>query len=157
MSKFNITVLEKHFTIDKSLPGPDHTISLNPDELKEHISAINAIHESFSKGINTRSDKDSRDNMRRGVYYNNDLGKGSHLTLEDLYFTRPYNSVSPMQVKEYIGKKLTRMFQAFSILLLRFLIKLLVIVQARINSSRLPAKILLPFRSHSILSFYYLV
>lgn len=108
LSRFDIKVIEKHFTIDKGLPGPDHSISLDPSDLKYHLNKINEISKSLNSNLSLRSDFDSRVKMRRGGYFKKDLPLGHKLTLEDLLLVRPCNEMDISQAGNIIGKKLLK-------------------------------------------------
>jgi N,N'-diacetyllegionaminate synthase len=101
-------VIEKHFTIDRSLDGPDHKSSLEPNELKEMVSAIRNIEKTLGSSIKepSTSEKKNIKLARRSLYYSKNLKKGSTLKLTDIITLRPANGVSPMDVDNYIGKVL---------------------------------------------------
>jgi N,N'-diacetyllegionaminate synthase len=112
-------VIEKHFTLDKSLPGPDHIASLEPIELKNMINAIRNI-ELAMKGSGIKEPSNSELNnisiVRKSLHFRNDLLIGHVINANDLIALRPGFGVSPMQIEMYIGKKLNQNVNAFSMI-----------------------------------------
>ena len=98
------TVIEKHFTTDKNLDGPDHKISLDPAELKALTEGAKVVAAAMSpmKSANKRPDIGNRSTMRRGVYAAKDMKKGDKITLEKLKFVRP--EITPMEKLDSILK-----------------------------------------------------
>lgn len=102
-------VIEKHFTLDKSMNGPDHRASLEPDELKDMVQAIRNIELAISgSGVKTPSDSEKKnlDVVRKSIYIKNNLLAGQSISKEDLIMLRPGNGISPMEIDQVIGKKL---------------------------------------------------
>ena len=102
-------VIEKHFTLDRSLPGPDHKASLEPMELKEMVFAIRNIELAISgSGIKepSESEKKNIEIVRKSLHFSSDLLSGHILTENDLVAMRPGNGISPMKISEYLGKQL---------------------------------------------------
>lgn len=103
------SVIEKHFTLDRNLPGPDHKASLEPDELKSMIDAIRNIELAISgSGLKTPSPSEIKNvNIaRKSLHYSKALHKGDVIKKDDLIAKRPGNGVSPMNIDFYIGKTL---------------------------------------------------
>ena len=103
------TVIEKHFTLDRNLPGPDHLASLEPKELKAMVQAIRNIEKALSgSGIKSPSNSESKNIIvaRKSLILNKDLVAGTQITKDDLEIKRPGNGISPMKIKEVIGKEL---------------------------------------------------
>ena len=103
------TVIEKHFTLDRNLPGPDHLASLEPKELKAMVQAIRNIEKAISgNGIKSPSNSESKNIIvaRKSLILNKDLVAGTLITKDDLEIKRPGNGISPMKIKEVIGKEL---------------------------------------------------
>ena len=102
------TVIEKHFTIDKSMEGPDHSSSLDPNELKMMIKGIRNIEISLqghsSKTV-TKSEMVNKIHVRKSICYNENLKKGEILTEDKVIMLRPGDGISPMKVTSFIGKK----------------------------------------------------
>ena len=101
------TVIEKHFTIDKKLPGPDHKASLEPIELKAMVSSISHIEHALGDGIKKVSDSE-RANIsvaRKSIVAATPIRKGDLLTEENLTVKRPGTGLSPMVWEQVIGTR----------------------------------------------------
>ena len=108
------TVIEKHFTLDKTLPGPDHKASLEPDELKAMVSAIRNIEKAIGgSGLKevSKSEEKNKPIARKSIVATTDIKKGDIFTPENLTVKRPGSGISPMQWDEVIGKEAKRDFQ----------------------------------------------
>ena len=107
------TVIEKHFTLDRNMEGPDHKASLEPDELKAMVSAIRNIEKAVG-GDGTKHISDSeRKNIaiaRKSIVAAKDIKKDELLTEENLTVKRPGTGISPMRWEEAIGTKAIRDF-----------------------------------------------
>ena len=102
-------VIEKHFTLDRNLPGPDHSASLEPNELKAMVQGIRNIEKALNgNGIKSPSPSESKNKIvaRKSILLNKDLVAGTIITKEDLAIKRPGNGISPMKINEVIGKEL---------------------------------------------------
>ena len=102
-------VIEKHFTLDKTLPGPDHVASLEPDELKAMVKAIRNIELAMSgngEKIASESEYKNIDIARKSLHIKRDLLKGHTIIDEDLIPLRPGDGISPMEWENVIGKTL---------------------------------------------------
>jgi len=101
------TVIEKHFTLDKNLPGPDHKASLEPDELKALVKAIRNIEKALGSGIKKPSKSEIKNIpiARKSIVAKRDIKKGEILTEENITTKRPATGISPMMWKQVIGKK----------------------------------------------------
>ena len=108
------TVIEKHFTLDKSLPGPDHKASLEPDELKAMVSAIRNIEKAIGgsgyKEVSLSEEK-NKPIARRSIVAAKNIVQGETFTAENLIVKRPGTGISPMLWNEVIGKTAKRDFQ----------------------------------------------
>ncbi|MCF6359293.1 MAG: N-acetylneuraminate synthase [Cyclobacteriaceae bacterium] len=114
------SVIEKHFTLDRSLPGPDHQASLEPDELKKMVESIRNIEAAISgSGIKEPSNSENKniEIVRKSIYLKMDLKKGEELTEKNLIVLRPSNGISPMFWKSIVGKKSVKDLSAFHKLL----------------------------------------
>lgn len=100
------TVIEKHFTLDRNMEGPDHQASLEPYELKAMVSAIRNIELALGSEIKkpSESEEKNRTIARKSIHLKVDKKKGDVLTEEDFDMLRPGNGISPMRMKELIGK-----------------------------------------------------
>jgi N-acetylneuraminate synthase len=101
-------MIEKHFTLSRELPGPDHKASLEPSELTEMVKSIRLIEKAFGDGIKqpTASEVKNIKAARRSIHLKHSLPKGHILTEDDLIMKRPGEGISPMRFKEVIGKTL---------------------------------------------------
>jgi len=102
-------VIEKHFTLNRNLPGPDHAASLEPEELKSMVNAIRNIEKAISgSGIKeaSNSEKKNLEVVRKSLHYSTDLNKGDVIQNNHLAILRPGTGISPMLYEEIIGKKL---------------------------------------------------
>lgn len=107
------TVIEKHFTLDKDMEGPDHKASLEPDELKAMVSAIRNIENALGSGHKTISESERKniEIARKSIVAARPIGAGELLTEENLTVKRPGNGISPMRWNEVVG---TRAVQSFN-------------------------------------------
>lgn len=108
------SIIEKHFTLDKSLPGPDHRASLDPAELKAMVCAIRNIEQAIGNGEKHVSDSE-RPNIeiaRKSIIAARDIQAGELLTEENLTVKRPGNGISPIRWDEVIGTRAIRDFKA---------------------------------------------
>lgn len=106
-------IIEKHFTLDRALPGPDHKASLEPNELKAMVTSIRNIEQALGSGIKTVSVSE-RKNMaiaRKSIVAAKTIKAGEIYTEENLTVKRPGNGVSPMMWDSVLGQKAKRDFQ----------------------------------------------
>jgi N,N'-diacetyllegionaminate synthase len=101
-------VIEKHFTLDKNLPGPDHSSSLEPNEFRELIVGIRNIEKAIGTGVKVPSSREAQNTfgMRRSLVAKNDLEAGTILEEKHLAYKRPANGIPPKEIHRIIGKKL---------------------------------------------------
>ncbi|MDH6458378.1 N,N'-diacetyllegionaminate synthase [Fusobacterium sp. PH5-7] len=106
-------IIEKHFTLDKNMEGPDHKASLEPGELKKMVTGIRNIEEALGKKQKevTESEKKNKDIARKSIVAKKNIKKGEIFTEENLTVKRPGNGISPMQWDEVIGKISIRNFE----------------------------------------------
>ena len=108
------TVIEKHFTLDKTLPGPDHKASLEPEELKAMVKAIRNIEKAVGgSGIKEVSASEAKNKpiARKSIVASKFIRKGDLLTEENITVKRPGIGISPMQWDEVIGKTAKKDFE----------------------------------------------
>jgi len=108
------TVIEKHFTLDRTMEGPDHKASLEPKELKEMITAIRNVEKALGDGIKKPSKSELKNItvVRKHIIAKRDIRKGELFSKENLTVKRTgKEGVSPMRWYELIGKKSPREFQ----------------------------------------------
>ena len=106
-------IIEKHFTLDRALPGPDHKASLEPNELKAMVTSIRNIGQALGSGIKTISVSE-RKNMaiaRKSIVAAKTIKAGEIYTEENLTVKRPGNGISPMMWDSVLGLKAKRNFQ----------------------------------------------
>jgi N-acetylneuraminate synthase len=103
-------VIEKHFTLDRGLPGPDHKMSLLPSELVEMVRCIRRVELALGNGIKTpsASERNTAVAARRSIHYKSDLVAGRILSEDDICFLRPGDGISPADTDSYLGKRLFR-------------------------------------------------
>ena len=106
------TIIEKHFTLDKNLPGPDHKASLEPQELKALVSGIRNIELALGDGIKrpSQSEKQNIPIARKSIVAKRNISRGEILTEENCTTKRPGNGISPMRWDEVMGKQAIRDF-----------------------------------------------
>ena len=106
-------VIEKHFTLDKKMEGPDHKASLDPDELKSMINSIRNIEKAMGNGIKkpSKSELKNKPIVRKSLIAIKDIKKGDIFAEENIGIKRPGNGISPMRWDEVIGKFANRDFK----------------------------------------------
>jgi N-acetylneuraminate synthase len=111
-------VIEKHFTMDKSLPGPDHRASLDPDELKTMVATIRQVEEALgqSKKSPTPSEIENRDIVRKSLVAIKDIQSGEIFSENNIDIKRPGTGISPLKYWDWIGKKAEKDFKAEELL-----------------------------------------
>ncbi len=99
------TVIEKHFTLDRSMDGPDHAASLEPNELKQMVSAIRNIEKAIGDGIKKPSKSEAKNiNVaRRSIVASKNIKAGEKFTEDNLAVKRPGTGISPFQWDELLG------------------------------------------------------
>ena len=107
------TVIEKHFTLDKNMEGPDHKASLEPDELKRMVEAIRNIEKAFGNGEKKPSPSERKNIViaRKSIVAKRDIKKGEVLTEENLSIKRPGDGINPMLWYEVIGTNAVKNFK----------------------------------------------
>jgi len=103
-------VIEKHFTLDKNMEGPDHKASLEPAELKKMVAAVRNIEFAMGDGIKQPSASETKNIpiARKSLVTTHKLEQGHVITKGDITAKRPGNGISPMRINEIIGKRLVR-------------------------------------------------
>ena len=108
------TVIEKHFTLDRTMEGPDHAASLEPDELKQMVASIRNIEEAMGDGLKMPS-KSERDNIRvvrKSIVASRNILAGEKFTEENIAVKRPGTGISPFRWDELLGLEANKDFQA---------------------------------------------
>ena len=103
-------IIEKHFTLDRTMSGPDHAASLEPDELQAMVAAIRNIEKAMGDGVKTPSLSEIKNIpiARKSIMAKKSINKGERFTENNLTVKRPGTGISPMEwdaVKEKISKK----------------------------------------------------
>ncbi len=101
-------IIEKHLTLDRGLPGPDHAASLEPEEFAEMVTAIRAVGTALGDGVKAPrgSELDTRRVARRGLKAARDMGAGTVLRLEDIAVLRPETGIAPHLIDDLPGRTL---------------------------------------------------
>jgi N,N'-diacetyllegionaminate synthase len=108
------SVIEKHFTLDKNMEGPDHKASLNPGELKDMVTAIRNIEKAISgTGIKVPSQSEEKNKaiVRKSIVCLKSIKKGEVFTIDNVTVKRPGNGINPMKWNDVIGKNAKRDFE----------------------------------------------
>ncbi len=107
------TVIEKHFTLDKNMEGPDHKASLEPNELKAMVTAIRNIEIALGNGIKkpTPSELKNKSVVRKSIVAARYIRKGEVFSEENITVKRPGNGISPMRWNEMIGKRASKNYK----------------------------------------------
>jgi len=100
-------VIEKHLTLDKNLPGPDHKASLEPDELKAMVKAIRDAEKALGNGIKrpTQSEEKIKAVVRKSIVARIDIPKGTKISKKMLTIKRPGTGLAPKYMDKIIGKR----------------------------------------------------
>lgn len=106
------TVIEKHFTLDRNLPGPDHKASLEPHELKAMVDGIRNIERALGDGIKRPSSSELKNKpiARKSIVASRNIKVGELFSTENLGTKRPGTGISPMRWDEVIGRPAPRDF-----------------------------------------------
>jgi N,N'-diacetyllegionaminate synthase len=100
-------VIEKHFTLDRNMTGPDHKASLEPDELMRMVAGIRSIEKALGDGnkVITQNEIQNRDVARKSIVASRDIQAGEVFSEDNLTAKRPGTGISPMEWYEVIGTK----------------------------------------------------
>ena len=105
---YGVKVIEKHFTLDKSMPGPDHRISVDPDELKQMVKAVKEVRVAIGK--NTKEPVPSelvmRENIRRKMVASKSLTKGTTISEDMVEYKSSSNGMEPKYLDVFVGRVL---------------------------------------------------
>lgn len=106
-------VIEKHFTLNRNMEGPDHKASLEPDELRDMVKAIRNVEVAMGNGqkIPTPSEEENKIIARKSIVAKCYIRKGETFTEQNITIKRPGNGISPMKWFEVLGKQAKRDFQ----------------------------------------------
>ena len=107
------TIIEKHFTLDKTMDGPDHKSSISPEELKEMVSSIRKIEKALGSSIKkpSKSEKPNITMARKSIVASKSIKKGELFTEKNITIKRPGTGISPMKWDSILGKVAERDYQ----------------------------------------------
>lgn len=110
--------IEKHFTLDKNLPGPDHWFSMDGKELKGLVSSVRSAEQMIGQSAigPTPSEAESRSQFRLSCVANKSLASGAILQDADIVFSRPGTGIPPVDAKYILGRKLNQTVAAGAVL-----------------------------------------
>jgi N-acetylneuraminate synthase/N,N'-diacetyllegionaminate synthase len=109
------SVIEKHFTLNKNLPGPDHKASLEPNELSDFIQFIRNAEKIISgSGVKEPSRSEAKNKVvaRKSIHLRNSINEGQFIAFNDLEMKRPGDGISPMDYELVLSKKVKRNINA---------------------------------------------
>jgi N,N'-diacetyllegionaminate synthase len=108
------SILEKHFTLDKNSPGPDHFLSLDPEELRRLVQSIRSVEKALGDGIKApvESEKHIKKIARKSIVAATNIKKGEPFSEHNLTVKRPGNGMSPARWNDVLGKRAERNFKA---------------------------------------------
>lgn len=111
-------VIEKHFTLSRDMPGPDHKASLEPDELTYLVTSIRNVCRALGNGEKVPNDSELpvRDIVRKSITVKADVKKGQAITQADLIMLRPGSGIPPYEVDKVIGRQTSCALPAGTIL-----------------------------------------
>lgn len=110
-------VIEKHFTLDRKMDGPDHAASLEPNEFQQMVSSIRIVEKALSgtgKKTPSFSEQKNIEVSRKSLYLAREMKSGDEIGKGDLLVLRPGDGISPMRIDEVISKKLNRSLNKYS-------------------------------------------
>jgi sialic acid synthase SpsE len=103
-------MIEKHYTLDRSMPGPDHSFSLQPEELTELVAGIREVEAALGDGLKTGPSPEERADLyrvaRRSLVVTRDLPAGTVLESEMLTTKRPGLGIAPRELERVLGREL---------------------------------------------------
>jgi N-acetylneuraminate synthase len=108
------TVIEKHFTTDRKLPGPDHKASLEPNELVDFVRSLRAVHAALGDGRKVPAAAEIKNRLvaRRSVVAKTEIKKGDAYTTDNLTLKRPGTGIPASRYDELLGRKADRDYAA---------------------------------------------
>lgn len=111
-SALGICMIEKHFTLDKNFPGPDHKASATPEELKELVQNVRRMESIYGCGYKVVTDSERKNKIvaRKSIVAKVSIKKGDIFTESNITCKRPGNGISPMNWYKLIGKKAEKDF-----------------------------------------------
>jgi N-acetylneuraminate synthase/N,N'-diacetyllegionaminate synthase len=111
-------LIEKHLTLDRSLPGPDHAASLEPAEFASMVAGVRGAHAALGDGVKgpRAVEDDVRQVARRSLVVVRSVAAGAQLTAADLDARRPEGGISPLRLDDVVGRRTARDLVSGSIL-----------------------------------------
>ncbi|CAI6084360.1 N-acetylneuraminate synthase [Cohnella sp. JJ-181] len=108
------TVIEKHFTLSRGLPGPDHQASLEPNELQAMVAAIRQVEQALGSAVKkpSRSESLNRNVIRKSLVAATDIRKGERFTVDNIGIKRPGGGLAPNRYWDLLGRKALRDYAA---------------------------------------------
>ena len=99
-------VIEKHFTLDKSLPGPDHAMSLDPDEFRDFVTSIRTVQDALGDGnkVVDRSELETQRVSRRSLFASRNISAGEQLKTSNVTLKRPNIGIDQRRWEEVQGR-----------------------------------------------------
>jgi N-acetylneuraminate synthase len=113
------TVIEKHFTLDRNLPGPDHRASLDPSELREMVEKIRKTEKILGNGVKIPGEREKKNLavVRRSLVAEKKIDKGEVFSAKNLAVRRPGTGVSPMEYWKIIGTQARKSYDEDEVIL----------------------------------------
>jgi len=107
------TIIEKHFTLDRTMPGPDHAASLEPEELKAMVATIRNIEKALGDGVKKPSPSETKNIpiARKSIIAKKPIKKGEAFSEDSLTVKRPGTGISPMEWDNVVGKTATHDYE----------------------------------------------
>lgn len=112
------SIIEKHFTLDKTMEGPDHSSSLEPDELKDIVASIRMVSSAIGDGIKrpTAAERETALVARRSLVAAKDIAAGQELSADSIVAKRPGTGIAPGMSEDVVGLKAARDIAADTVL-----------------------------------------
>ena len=106
--------IERHFTLDRKMPGPDHLASSDPAQMRSLVETVRNVELACGSATKTPSAREmsNKENMRRGLVAARKLPSGHRLEEPDIAFKRPLHGIAPDQYRQVLGRQLTRDLEA---------------------------------------------
>jgi len=103
-------IVEKHYTLDRELPGPDHSLSIEPKELEDLVKNARIIESALGNGVKTITEAElkTRELARRSIVANTDISEGTRITKEMVRIVRPAEGIPPKHLSLVLGRKAKR-------------------------------------------------
>ncbi|MFH2060665.1 MAG: N-acetylneuraminate synthase [Pseudomonadota bacterium] len=105
-------IIEKHFTLDKNMEGPDHRASIEPDQLCKMVESIRLVEQALGNGIKTatKAERENRQVVRKSIVASIPIQSGEIFSIDNITVKRPGNGLSPMKWYNVLGRKATKAY-----------------------------------------------